>query len=93
MEMTAYTWFLGVVDGCNQWAADNPEANFTFQFEDSASDVQTMLNNIENLVTAGAEGIILFPADASSAIPTMKQAVADGIPFVIGDYKQEPPYS
>lgn len=91
MEMTAYTWFLGVVDGCKQWAADNPEANFTFQFEDSASDVQKMLNNIENLITAGSKGIILFPADASSAIPTMKQAVADGIPFVIGDYKQEPP--
>jgi len=90
MEMTAYTWFLGVVDGCKQWAEEHPEANFTFQFEDSASDVQTMLNNIENLVTAGAKGIILFPADASSAIPTMKQYVAQGIPFIIGDYKQEP---
>jgi len=90
MELTAYTWYLGVIDGCNQWAKDNPEANFKFQFEDSASDVGTMMNNIDNLITAGSKGIILFPADASSAIPTMKQAVANGIPFVIGDYKQEP---
>lgn len=90
MELTAYTWFLGVIDGCKQWASEHPEANFTFQFEDSHSDVQTMLNNIENLLAAGAKGIILFPADASSAIPTMKQAVAKGIPFVIGDYKQQP---
>jgi ABC-type sugar transport system substrate-binding protein len=89
MEMTAYTWFLGARDGCLQWAEEHPEANFTFQFEDSASDVQTMLNNIDNLITAGAKGIILFPADASSAIPTMKQASENGIAFVIGDYRQE----
>ena len=86
MELSAYTWYLGVIDGCNQYVADHPEANFEFQFEDSRSDVQTMLNNIENLVTAGAEGIILFPADPNSAIPMMKDYVAQGIPFVIGDY-------
>lgn len=90
MELSAYTWYLGVIDGCEQYVADHPEANFVFQFEDSRSDVQTMLNNIDNLVTAGAEGIILFPADPNSAIPTMKQYVAEGIPFVIGDYEQQP---
>ena len=90
MELTAYTWYLGVIDGCNQWAADHPDSNVEFQFEDSASDVSTMLNNIDNLVTAGAKGVILFPADASSAIPTMKQYTAQGIPFVIGDYAQQP---
>ena len=90
MELSAYTWYLGVIDGCEQWAKDNPEANFTFQFEDSRSDVSTMLNNIDALITGGAKGIILFPADASSAIPTMKQYVAKGIPFVIGDYAQNP---
>jgi len=90
MELTAYTWYLGVIEGCNQWAKENPSANVTFQFEDSKSDVSTMLNNIDNLITAGAKGIILFPADASSAIPVMKQYTARGIPFVIGDYEQQP---
>lgn len=90
MELSAYTWYLGVIDGCQQYVVDNPEANFEFQFEDSRSDVQTMLNNIDNLVTAGSEGIILFPADPNSAIPTMKQYVDQGIPFVIGDYEQQP---
>lgn len=90
MELSAYTWYLGVIDGVNQYVVDHPEANFEFQFEDSRSDVQTMLNNIENLVTAGAEGIILFPADPNSAIPMMKDYVAQGIPFVIGDYEQQP---
>ena len=90
MELTAYTWYLGVIQGCEEWAEEHPDAEFTFQFEDSRSDVSTMLNNIDNLVTGGAQGIILFPADAPSAIPTMKQYVAQGIPFVIGDYAQEP---
>lgn len=90
MELSAYTWYLGVQDGCEQWAKDHPDANFTFQFEDSRSDVSTMLNNIDALVTGGAKAIILFPADASSAIPTMKQYVKKGIPFVIGDYAQNP---
>lgn len=90
MEMTAYTWFLGAQEGCEKYVKDHPEANFVFQFEDSRSDVQTMLNNIDNLVTWGAKGIILFPADPNSAIPTMKQYVSQGIPFVIGDYAQQP---
>ena len=90
MELTGYTWYLGVIQGCEEWAEEHPDAEFTFQFEDSRSDVSTMLNNIDNLVTGGAQGIILFPADASSAIPTMKQYVEQGIPFVIGDYAQEP---
>ena len=90
MELSAYTWYLGVIEGANKWAAENPDAGFVFQFEDSRSDVSNMLNNIDNLVTWGAKGIILFPADASSAIPTMKQYTAEGIPFVIGDYAQQP---
>ena len=90
MELTAYTWYLGVEQGCQDWANDHPDAGFTFQFEDSHSDVSTMLNNIDNLITGGAEGIILFPADASSAIPAMKAYVEQGINFVIGDYAQQP---
>ena len=89
MELSAYTWYLGVIDGCKKWAADHPDVQIEFQFEDSRSDVATMLNNIDNMITAGSEAIILFPADASSAIPSIKQYVAKGIPFVIGDYKQE----
>ena len=92
MELTAYTWYQGVIDGCEQWAADNAEkygVNLEFDFEDSRSDVQTMLTNLENMRAAGSDGIILFPADASSAIPTMKECVGEGVPVVIGDYMQE----
>lgn len=92
MELTAYTWYQGVIDGCNKWIADHGNeygVDMSFTFEDSRSDVQTMLTNVENMVSAGSDGVILFPADASSAIPTMKEYTAAGIPFVIGDYAQE----
>ena len=48
-----------------------------------------MLTNLDNMQAAGCDGIILFPADASSAIPTMKECVSNGIPVVVGDYPQE----
>lgn len=92
LELTAYTWYQGVIDGCKDWVADNGEkygVNFEFSFEDSHSDVQSMLTKVENMLAAGSDGIILFPADASSAIPTMKEYTAQGIPFVIGDWAQE----
>ena len=38
MELTAYTWYLGVIQGCEEWAEEHPDAEFTFQFEDSRSD-------------------------------------------------------
>lgn len=91
MELTAYTWYQGVIDGCNNWQADNGDNNgvkMEFRFEDSRSDVQTMLTNVENMAAAKSDGIILFPADASSAIPTMKEYTAQGIPFIVGDYAQ-----
>lgn len=92
MELTAYTWYQGVIDGCNSWLADHGEeygVDMQFKFEDSRSDVQTMLTNVENMAAAGSDGIILFPADASSAIPTMKELTGQGIPFVVGDYAQD----
>ena len=92
MELTAYTWYQGVVEGCNQWLEENGDTknvDIKFDFEDSRSDVQTMLTNLDNMQAAGCDGIILFPADASSAIPTMKECVNNGTPVVIGDYAQD----
>ncbi|MEE1114626.1 MAG: sugar ABC transporter substrate-binding protein [Eubacterium sp.] len=92
MELTAYTWFQGVAEGANQWQEENGAANgvnFTFDVEDSHSDVQTMLTNLENMQAAGCNGIIVAPADASSAIPTLKEAVGNGIPCVVVDYRQD----
>ena len=92
MELTAYTWFQGVVEGAEQWNEENgPKygVNFEYDVEDSRSDVQTMLQNLDNMQAAGCQGIIVGPADASSAIPTLKECVNNGIPVVVIDYKQE----
>lgn len=92
MELTAYTWYQGVVDGCNQWLDENKEkykVDIEFDFEDSRSDVQTMLTNLDNMQAGGSDGIILFPADSTSAIPTIKECVSNDIPVVIGDFAQD----
>ena len=92
MELTAYTWFQGVVEGAEQWNKENGTkygVNFEYDVEDSRSDVQTMLQNLDNMQAAGCQGIIVGPADASSAIPTLKECVNNGIPVVVIDYKQE----
>ena len=44
-----------------------------------------MLTNLDNMQVAGCNGIILFPADASSAIPTMKEWVNNEIPGIGGE--------
>lgn len=86
-----YAWFLGAKLGMEQWGEDHPEANVTFQFEDSQQDIQTNIQNLQNLVAAGARGIVVFPTDASAIIPTMVDLhEREGTEFVVGDYPQEP---
>ncbi len=87
----AYPWFLGAQEGMENWAKDNPDANVKYQFEDSNMDVQTAITKLENMASAGAKGIVIFPPDAKATIPTMVDLSKNkGIKFVVGDYPQEP---
>lgn len=87
----AYPWFLGAQEGMENWAKDNPDANVKFQFEDSNMDVQTAITKLENMASAGAKGIVIFPPDAKATIPTMVDLNKNkDIKFVVGDYPQEP---
>ena len=86
-----YAWFLGAQIGMENWALDHPEANVRFQFEDAMQDVQTNIQVLENLATAGAKGIVIFPVSSTALIPTMVQLHNNqDIKFVVGDYAQEP---
>ncbi|MGD1831755.1 MAG: sugar ABC transporter substrate-binding protein [Sphaerochaetaceae bacterium] len=86
-----YAWFLGAQIGMENWAEDHPEANVRFQFEDAMQDVQTNIQVLENLATAGAKGIVIFPVSSTALIPTMVQLHNNqDIKFVVGDYAQEP---
>ena len=72
MELTAYPWYLGVIQGCNDWAADHPDAGFTFQFEDSHSDVSTMLKTIRDTPSA-AWGVDPHPTPKRMIGPVIHQ--------------------
>lgn len=86
-----YAWFLGAREGMENWSEDNPDANVRFQFEDSQQDIDTNIKNLENLVAAGAKGIVVFPTDSKAIIPTMVNLhEKKGTEFVIGDYPQQP---
>lgn len=86
-----YAWFLGAQEGMENWAKDHPEAKVKFQFEDSKQDIQTNISNLENLVAAGAKGIVVFPVDSKAIIPTMVDLhKRKGTQFVVGDYPQQP---
>ncbi|WP_147916052.1 sugar ABC transporter substrate-binding protein [Ruania zhangjianzhongii] len=86
-----YAWFLGAQQGMEQWGEEHPDANVRFQFEDSQQDIQTNIQNLENLVAAGAQGIVVFPTDSTAIIPTMVDLHGrEGTQFVVGDYPQEP---
>ncbi|MCC2594269.1 sugar ABC transporter substrate-binding protein [Tessaracoccus sp. OS52] len=86
-----YAWFLGAQEGMEKWAEENPDANVKFQFEDSQQDIQTNIENLENLVSAGAKGIVVFPTDSKAIIPTMVDLhKRTGTQFVVGDYPQQP---
>ncbi len=86
-----YAWFLGAQEGMEKWAEEHPEAKVKFQFEDSQQDIQTNISNLENLVLAGAKGIVVFPTDSKAIIPTMVDLYKrTGTQFVVGDYPQQP---
>lgn len=86
-----YAWFLGAQEGMEKWGEEHPEAKVVFQFEDSQQDIQTNISNLENLVAAGAKGIVVFPTDSKAIIPTMVDLHnRNGTQFVVGDYPQEP---
>lgn len=86
-----YAWFLGAQEGMEKWGEEHPEANVKFQFEDNKQDIQTNISNLENLVSAGAKGIVVFPVDSKAIIPTMVDLhKRNGVQFVVGDYPQQP---
>ena len=86
-----YNWFLGAQIGMENWAKDNPDANVKFQFEDAMQDVQTNIQVLENLATAGCKGIVVFPVSSTALIPTLVNLHNErDIKFIIGDYAQQP---
>lgn len=86
-----YPWFLGAQQGMEKWGNEHPEARVKFQFEDSNQSIQTNIQKLEDLASAGAKGIVVFPTDSKAIIPTMVDLnKRKGIKLVVGDYPQQP---
>lgn len=61
------------------------EHNIKILTSEDKGDTATMLSNIENLVAAGADGIILMNNDPQGVEPILQDLVDKGIPFVSYD--------
>ncbi|WP_319559660.1 substrate-binding domain-containing protein [Marispirochaeta sp.] len=52
---------------------------------DSELNAATQLQNVQDLIQRGVDGIIISPTDSASCPPVLELAKADGIPVVISD--------
>lgn len=52
--------------------------------------VATQVNQVEDLITKGVDGIILNPMDSKAVVPVLQKAKEAGIPVVIVDTPLEP---
>lgn len=86
----AWPWFLGTIDGMEQEAEKQDEKTITFEFQDGQNNINTQINQLENMAQKGIDGLVIFPTDTKALIPTMVKLHEKGIKIVVGDYPQTP---
>jgi len=86
----AWPWFLGTIDGMEQEAEKSEGKVVTFDFQDAQNDINTQINQLENMAQKGIDGLVIFPTDTKALIPTMVKLHEQGIKIVVGDYPQTP---
>ena len=62
-------------------------AGYTFELTLSGDEltVSKQVENVENAINKGVDGIIVAPMDGSSLVPALKKAKEKGIPVIIAD--------
>ena len=62
-------------------------AGYTFELTLSGDEltVSKQVENVENAINKGVDGIIVAPMDGSSLVPALEKAKAAGIPVIIAD--------
>lgn len=86
----AWPWFLGTIDGMEQEAEKQDKKTITFEFQDGQNNINTQINQLENMAQKGIDGLVIFPTDTKALIPTMVKLHEKGIKIVVGDYPQTP---
>jgi fructose transport system substrate-binding protein len=69
-------------------AADN--ADLTTASGKFDTDVQSQITAMENMVTRGAKGILITPADSKAIVPAIKKARDQGVTVIALDTPTEP---
>lgn len=85
-----WPWFLGTIEGMEKYAEGYEGKNITFDFQDGQNDINTQINQLENMAQKGIDGLVIFPTDTKAIIPTMVKLHEQGIKIVVGDYPQTP---
>ncbi|MBO1002322.1 sugar ABC transporter substrate-binding protein [Pseudogracilibacillus auburnensis] len=86
----AWPWFLGTMEGMEEEAKNYDDKVVTFEFHDGQNDINTQINQLENMAQKGIDGLVIFPTDTKAIIPTMVKLHEQGIKIVVGDYPQTP---
>lgn len=73
-------FMANVVDGANDYAADNDNVEVTIQ--DADFDVAKQLQQVENFVSSGYDAVVIKPVDADACGPIASACQEAGIPLV-----------
>lgn len=86
----AWPWFLGTIEGMKNEGENYEDKVVKFEFHDSQNNINTQINQLENMAQKGIDGLVIFPTDTKAIIPTMVKLHEQGIKIVVGDYPQTP---
>jgi len=77
--------FQRVMAEAAQKAVEDAGHEFVLTLSGGELEVSAQVNNIEDLINKGVDGIIVIPMDGQAVIPAIKKANEANIPVVIGD--------
>src|SRR4051795_8957116 len=81
---------FGKVKEAPQKAAAANNADLTTASGKFDTDVQSQITAMENMVTRGAKGILITPADSKAIVPAIKKARDQGVTGIARDTPTEP---
>ncbi len=87
MKSLANEYFKNMEEGAQKFAAENDTFNLTAVGMNSETDIDTMINAMDNFISKGVDMIVITPADSVGLVSSVKKAVDAGITVVNIDVK------
>lgn len=79
---TEFPYYIAIGEGI-EMKAEELDAEVSMQAPQSGADIEGQMGMIQDVLTRGADGIILSTHDEQAAAPLVQQAVNDGVAVVI----------